>query len=184
MLKAQAGYFNRAQICCLLSNRPSAPALDLARGFGIHAAAFPPKSFASFEHYEQALVQELERLHVDWVVLAGYMRLVGPTMLDRFPSRIVNIHPSLLPSFPGLHAQDQAFQHGVKVTGCTVHFVDGGLDSGPIIGQRAVPVLEDDTPDTLSARILEQEHQLFAESLRRVTEEHWRIDGRRVIFEA
>jgi phosphoribosylglycinamide formyltransferase-1 len=110
------------------------------------------------------------------------MRIVGPTLLERYPQRILNIHPSLLPAFPGLHAQRQALEYGVKVAGCTVHFVDAGVDTGPIIVQRCVPVLPDDTEESLSARILEQEHQAYAEALKAVTERPWRIDDRIVCF--
>jgi phosphoribosylglycinamide formyltransferase-1 len=133
--------------------------------------------------YEQAIIAELDKHQVEWLALAGYMKIVGPTLLARYPQRIINIHPSLLPSFPGLHAQRQALEYGVKVAGCTVHFVDAGVDTGPIIGQRSVAVHPRDTEDTLSARILEQEHQLYAESLKRVTELSWRIEGRTVVFD-
>ena len=119
---------------------------------------------------------------VDWVCLAGYMRLLSPEFVAAWPRRILNIHPSLLPAFPGLDAQEQALAHGVKVSGCTVHLVDAGLDSGPIVVQRTVPVLDGDTPATLAARILEQEHQAYPEALRRLLTEPWDVEGRRLCF--
>jgi phosphoribosylglycinamide formyltransferase-1 len=180
--RQQAGYFARARIVCVASNVPGAPGLDIATGAGIPAVAVAPQDFPAKRAYEEALVRTLEGYGVEWVALAGYMKIVGKALLERFAGRILNIHPSLLPSFPGLHAQQQALDHGVKVSGCTVHFVDAGMDTGPIIGQRAVPVLDCDDDDSLSARILEQEHQLYAECLRRVTEERWEIRGRSVVF--
>jgi len=182
LARQSEGYFDRARLACLVSNIPTAPALDIARENGLVAYAVPPKSFPTPAAYETEIIRLLEQHQVEWVVLAGYMKIVGDTLLNRFPQRIINIHPSLLPSFPGLHAQRQAFEYGVRFTGCTVHFVDRGVDTGPIIGQRVVPVHADDSESTLSARILEQEHQLFAESLKFVTEHTWRIQGRRVIF--
>jgi phosphoribosylglycinamide formyltransferase-1 len=178
----ESGYFQSARIVALVSNVSTAGALEAARNAGMAADFISPKQFGSAAEYEQAIIDAMEQHQVEWLVLAGYMKIVGNTLLRRYPQRILNIHPSLLPSFPGLHAQQQALEHGVRVSGCTVHFVDSGMDTGPIIGQRAVPVLPDDTEDTLSSRILEQEHQLYAESLKRVTEEPWRIEGRRVIF--
>lgn len=180
--KEREGYFERVRFACLVSNVPSARALDVAREAGIPAEAVVPRSFASKDDYERAIIEVLERHGCSFLVLAGYMRIVGPVLLSRFPERIVNIHPALLPSFPGLHSQQQALDYGVRISGCTVHFVDAGTDTGPIIGQRAVPVLPEDTEDALSARILEQEHQLFAESLKRVTEEPHQIVGRNVRF--
>lgn len=183
LLKAQqAGQFHSAWLCCLLSNKPDAGALEIAREAGLPAISISPKDYATGADYEQAIVRVLEEHRVEWLVLAGYMKIVGPTILERFPNRILNIHPALLPCFPGLHSQQQALEYGVRVSGCTVHFVDAGMDTGPIIGQRTVPVLADDCEDTLSARILEQEHQLYAECLKRVTEQPWRIEGRRVVF--
>lgn len=180
--KEREGYFERVRFTCLVSNVPSARALDVAREAGIPAEAIVPRSYASKDDYERAIIEVLERHGCSFLVLAGYMRIVGPVLLSRFPERIVNIHPALLPSFPGLHSQQQALDYGVRISGCTVHFVDAGTDTGPIIGQRAVPVLPEDTEDALSARILEQEHQLFAESLKRVTEEPHQIVGRTVRF--
>ena len=124
----------------------------------------------------------LREAGAEWICLAGYMRRLSPGLVAAFPRRIVNIHPSLLPAFPGLEAQAQAIAHGVKVSGCTVHLVDEGLDSGPIVLQRTVPVLDGDTPESLSARILEQEHRAYPEALRKLLTEPWRIEGRRLVF--
>jgi len=176
------GAFNNADFACLVSNRPSAPALELAREADISAYAVRPKDYETAETYEQEIVRLLDSHGVNLLLLAGYMKIVGPTILNRYEGRIINIHPSLLPSFPGLHSQQQAIEHGVRVSGCTVHFVDSGLDSGPIIGQRTVPVLQDDDEETLSTRILEQEHELFARCVGAITERPWRIEGRRVLF--
>jgi phosphoribosylglycinamide formyltransferase-1 len=129
------------------------------------------------------VIGALQSAGVEWVCLAGYMRVLSPAFVAAFPRRVVNIHPSLLPAFPGVDAQEQALAHGVKVSGCTVHLVDEGLDSGPIVVQRAVPVLDDDTPRILSARILEQEHLAYPEALRRLLTEPWRIEGRRLSFQ-
>jgi len=125
----------------------------------------------------------IEEARAAWVCLAGYMRLLSPAFIARFPQRIVNIHPALLPSFPGLDAQRQAWAYGVKVSGCTVHLVDAGCDSGPVVLQRTVPVLDDDTPETLAARVLEQEHIAYPSAMRMLLTRHWRLDGRRVIFD-
>ena len=176
------GMFARARIACVVSNVPSAAGLALAREAGLPAVAIDPAAFPNRRAYEQEVVSALEAHGVEWVCLAGYMKIVGPTLLGRYPQRVLNIHPSLLPSFPGLHAQKQALEHGARVSGCTVHFVDAGMDTGPIIGQRAVPVMQDDTEDTLSERILREEHRLYAECLKRVTEEPWELRGRRVVF--
>ena len=165
-----------ARIVLVLSNIADAPGLARARELGIPAEAIPHAQ-------EQKALEALRREEVEWVCLAGYMRLLSPAFVAAFPRRILNIHPSLLPAFPGLDAQDQALAHGVKVSGCTVHLVDEGLDSGPIVVQKAVPVLDGDTPHTLAARILEQEHLAYPDALRRLLTEPWRIEGRRLIFE-
>lgn len=162
-----------AEIALVVSNKPQAPGLELAKARGFKTAVVKTTGA------ELADVLEAER--VDLVCLAGYMRLLSPEFIARFPHRILNIHPSLLPAFPGLDAQDQAFAHGVKFSGCTVHFVDEGLDSGPIVKQAVVPVLADDTEDTLSARILAEEHRLYAEAIALVLSGRYRISGRRVI---
>lgn len=175
-----------ARIALVVSNRPDAPGLARARELGLEARAIPQRGGAgeplSREAHEEWVIAALEGAGVEWICLAGYMRLLSPAFVARFPRRIVNIHPSLLPSFPGLHAQEQAVEHGVKVSGCTVHLVDEGLDSGPIVVQRAVAVADDDTGETLAGRILEQEHRAYPEALRRLLTEPWRIDGRRLLF--
>jgi phosphoribosylglycinamide formyltransferase-1 len=137
------------------------------------------RAYGSREAFDRALAGELEARHVGLVCLAGFMRLLSPVFIQAFPNAILNIHPSLLPAFPGLDAQHQAWTHGVKVAGATVHLVDAHLDAGPIVLQRAVPVLEDDSPDSLSARILEVEHQLYPEAIGLVLSGAWRIEGRR-----
>ncbi|PHP45329.1 phosphoribosylglycinamide formyltransferase, partial [Methanosarcinales archaeon ex4572_44] len=132
------------------------------------------------ESYEEEILTLMRKERVDLILLAGYMRIVGKRLLDAYPNKILNIHPALLPSFPGLHAQEQAFNYGVKVTGCTVHFVNEGIDTGPIILQRSVPVLEDDTPDSLADRILKQEHKIYPEAVKLFIEDRLTTDGRRV----
>jgi phosphoribosylglycinamide formyltransferase-1 len=171
-----------AEIVLAVSNRPDAPGLERARERGIAVAAIPGKGVAREEH-EHLVAEAIEAARARWVCLAGYMRLLSPTFVARFPQRIVNIHPALLPSFPGLDAQRQAWAYGVKVSGCTVHLVDSGCDSGPVVLQRTVPVLDDDTPETLAARILEQEHIAYPAAMRMLLTRRWRLDGRRVIFD-
>lgn len=156
-----------AEIACVISNIPSAAGLDYARQHGLPTFALASKGIPR-EAFDEKLIALLHEQRVDLICLAGYMRLLSPRFIQAFPSRILNIHPSLLPSFPGLHAQKQALDHGVKISGCTVHWVDEGLDSGPIIAQAAVPVLPGDTEATLSARILEQEHRLYTDALNSV----------------
>jgi len=169
-----------AEIATVLSNRPEAPGLEIAKKRGLGTILMPSKGLTR-EQYDRNAVEELQGAGVELVCLAGFMRLLSPEFCRAYPQRILNIHPSLLPSFPGLDAQKQALDHGVKITGCTVHFVDEGLDSGPIILQAAVPVEDSDTVDTLSARILAQEHRIYTEAIRLVLSERWRIEGRRVI---
>jgi phosphoribosylglycinamide formyltransferase 1 len=178
------GRFKNAHIVCTIADVAGAKALDIAREHGIAAHEILPKQFGGKTPYEAEVVRVLESHNVEFVCLAGYMRIVGPTLLTRFSQRMLNIHPSLLPSFPGLEAQRQAVDYGVRMSGCTVHLVDAGMDTGPIVAQRAVPVLPSDTPDSLAARILEQEHELYAEALALVTECTWHLQGRRVIFNA
>jgi len=170
-----------AEIAIVLSNRESAGGLRIAHDRGIPALCIPSKGQDRLE-YDQLLADELERHKVDVVVLAGYMRLLSAGFIQAFAGRILNIHPSLLPAFPGLDAQGQAVAHGVKIAGCTVHFVDEHLDAGPIVLQAAVPVLNDDTPETLSARILVEEHRLYTQALRIVLSGAYRIEGRRVVL--
>ena len=170
-----------AEIAVVVANRPEAPGLDAARALGLTAVSLPSKGLDR-ESYDRQLIATLKEHNVDWVVLAGYMRILSAEFIRAFPQRILNIHPSLLPSFPGLDAQHQAFDYGVKISGCTVHFVDEHLDHGPIVMQAQVPVEPADTAETLSARILDQEHRIYSESLRRLFAEPWHIDGRRVVF--
>jgi phosphoribosylglycinamide formyltransferase-1 len=173
-----------ADIALVVSNRPDALGLTRARTAGIPTVAIDHRGFATRDLFEQALVRELRDHGVSLVCLAGFMRLLGATFLDAFPNRILNIHPSLLPAFPGIDAQRQAWAHGTKVAGATVHFVTGELDGGPIILQSAVPVSDDDTPDTLAARILIEEHRLYPEAITIVLEGGWTIEGRRFVRSA
>ena len=169
-----------AEIAIVISNRTEANGLEIARERGIPAVCIPSKGLDR-EAYDRMLLEELKKHDVEIVCLAGYLRLLSATFIRQYPNRILNIHPSLLPAFPGLDAQHQALAHGVKITGCTVHFVDENLDAGPIVLQTAVPVADNDTVETLSARILRQEHHLYSEALRMVVQGAFRIDGRRVV---
>ena len=171
-----------AEIKIVLSDKPDAYALTRAENAGIKTQAVLPKNYASREEFDAELVKILKENDVEYVALAGYMRLLSKTFLDAFPNRVVNIHPALLPSFPGIHGQRDAVEYGVKVSGCTVHFVDENMDHGPIIAQAPVPVLDDDTEETLKARILEQEHILFPHVLRLIAEGKVEIQGRKVII--
>jgi phosphoribosylglycinamide formyltransferase-1 len=169
-----------AVIAVVVSNRGDAGGLEIAAKMGLPTLVLPSKGVAR-EDYDRRLAAELQARQVDLVCLAGFMRLLSGVFIREFPDRILNIHPSLLPAFPGLDAQHQAFAHGVKVTGCTVHFVNEQLDAGPIVAQATVPVLDDDTVDTLSARILAEEHRIYSEAIRIVLSGRYRIEGRRVI---
>lgn len=169
-----------AELCLVISDKPDAYALQRAQKANVPTKILLPQDFTSRADYDAQLVQLLQAAKVEVVALAGYMRLVTPTLLNAFPQRVLNIHPALLPSFPGLHAQRQAFEYGVKVAGCTVHFVDEGMDSGPIILQAPVPVLDTDDADSLTARILEQEHIIYPLALRLLAEGKLHIVGRRV----
>lgn len=175
-----AGKLPDAQIALVLSNRENAPGLERARARGISARAIPSKGLER-EAYDKLVVAALNEAGIDLVCLAGYMRLISPYFVAAFPHRILNIHPSLLPAFPGLEAQRQALDHGAKISGCTVHFVDENLDAGPIVMQAAVAIEDADTVETLSARILREEHRIYAEAVRIVLEGHFRIEGRRVL---
>ena len=170
-----------AEIAVVISNRPDARGVEIARARGLNVVCLPSRGLDR-EVYDRQLIEELERNRVDLICLAGYMRLLSATFIRRFPQRILNIHPSLLPAFPGLDAQHQAFDHGVRISGCTVHFVDEDLDSGPILLQAAVEVLDADSVDALSARILNQEHRIYSEGIRIVLDGRYRIEGRRVIL--
>jgi len=169
-----------AEIAALVANNPEARALDIAREHGIHAISLPSKGIGS-DTYAAMVRDALQPLNIDLICLAGFMRRVGAPLLEAYPMRILNIHPSLLPAFPGLNVQQQAIDYGVKYSGCTVHFVDAGLDTGPIIAQAAVPVLDDDTAETLAARILVEEHRIYSEAIALVLSGAYRIQGRRVI---
>jgi phosphoribosylglycinamide formyltransferase-1 len=165
----------------VISNREDAQGLERARRAGIEAICVSHRGWSSRDEYDRALVRELEQREIGLVCLAGFMRVLGPAMIDAFPNRIVNIHPSLLPSFPGVDAQKQALEHGVKVAGVTVHLVTSELDGGPIVLQRTVPVLDGDSVATLSARILAEEHRAYPEAVKILLDEAWTIDGRRFV---
>jgi phosphoribosylglycinamide formyltransferase-1 len=163
----------------VLSNKAGAGGLERAAGFGVATEVVPSKGLKRRTH-EDRVVEVLKRYDVDLICLAGYMRLLSAEMVSQYPDRIMNIHPALLPSFPGLHVQQAALDYGAKVSGCTVHFVDEECDHGPIIIQAAVPILEDDTEETLAARILEQEHRIYPEAVRLFFQGRLRVEGRRV----
>ncbi len=164
----------------MVANRPEARGLERARELGLQAVCVPSKGVERQE-YDRRVVEVLRQHDVELVCLAGFMRLLSGYFIREFPMRILNIHPSLLPAFPGLDAQHQALEHGVKYSGCTVHFVDENLDSGPIVVQAVVPVLDEDTAETLSARILKEEHRIYSEAIRIVLSGNWRVEGRRVL---
>lgn len=170
-----------AVINCVISNNASAFALERARRHGIPALHLDHRLFSCRDGYDTALVEALRENDVQLVALAGFMRIISPVLIEAFPNAIMNIHPALLPSFPGLHAQRQALDHGVKIAGCTVHFVDAGTDTGPIICQAAVPVMEGDTEESLSARILVEEHRCYPWAVRLFAEGRLSVAGRRVI---
>ena len=169
-----------AEIAVVISNRSEARGLEVARSRGLNAVCIPSKGMER-DAYDRLLIAELNRNGVDLVCLAGFMRLLSATFIRAFPMRVLNIHPSLLPAFPGLDAQHQAVEHGVKISGCTVHFVDEYLDHGQIIVQTAVPVDVTDTAETLAARILKEEHRIYSEAIRIVLGGNWKVEGRRVI---
>ncbi len=169
-----------AEIAIVISNREGAPGIDRAKTRGIATRVIPSKGLER-ETYDHQVVAVLNDHKVDLVCLAGYMRLLSPYFVASFPNRILNIHPSLLPSFPGLESQRQALEYGVKFAGCTVHFVDENLDAGPIVLQSIVPVKDDDTEDTLSAKILQEEHRIYSEAVRIILEGRYKIEGRRVL---
>jgi phosphoribosylglycinamide formyltransferase-1 len=170
-----------ARIAVVVSNRADAAGIDRARAAGIETLCLSHKAYASRDEYDQALVAALRQRDVGLVCLAGFMRLLGPSFVQAFPHAILNIHPSLLPAFPGLDAQRQAFAHGAKVSGVTVHLVDCNLDAGPIVLQAPVEVRDDDSPESLAARILVEEHRVYPEAIRILLEGGWRIEGRRFI---
>jgi phosphoribosylglycinamide formyltransferase 1 len=174
-----AAGFIPAEIAVVISSRPAAPGLEAARRRGLEAVSIPSHGIDR-EIYDGLLIDELRRHNVDLVCLAGFMRLLSARFIREFPSRILNIHPSLLPAFPGLDAQRQALEHGVRISGCTVHFVDEQLDAGPILVQAAVPVRDDDDVEALSARILAEEHRIYSEAIRIVLSGRYQVEGRRV----
>ena len=176
-----AGRIPNAEIAMVVSNREGAPGIERARARGLATRAIPSKGLER-EPYDRLVVAALREADVDLICLAGYMRLLSPFFVAAFPQRILNIHPSLLPSFPGLESQKQALEYGVKFAGCTVHFVDENLDAGPIVLQAVVPIEDSDTEDSLSARILKEEHRIYSEAVKIVLEGKFKIAGRRVIF--
>lgn len=176
----EAGRIPNAEIATVISNREGAPGIDRARAHGISTRVLPSKGLER-ETYDRQVAAALDEHKVDLICLAGYMRLLSPYFVAKFPNRILNIHPSLLPSFPGLESQRQALEYGVKFAGCTVHFVDENLDAGPIIVQAVVPVEDHDTEASLSERILKEEHRIYSEAVRLVLEGKYKIAGRRVL---
>jgi phosphoribosylglycinamide formyltransferase-1 len=176
-----AGRIPNAEIAIVISNRENAPGIEKAQARQIPAQVIPSRGLER-EAYDKLVIAALEEKKVDLVCLAGYMRLLSPAFVAAYRGRILNIHPSLLPAFPGLESQRQAIEHGAKFSGCTVHFVDENLDAGPIILQAAVPIRDDDTPETLSARVLKEEHRIYTEAVRIVLEGRYRMEGRRVLL--
>jgi len=182
ILRASASGRLPARVSLVLSDREDAPVLARSRVHGVTARFLDPGRPGGrlAPAAEAAYVEAFRDAQADWIVLAGFMRILGAPFLAAFPGRVVNIHPSLLPAFPGLHAQRQAWEYGVKVAGCTVHLVDAGVDTGPIVHQVAVPVSDEDTPDSLETRILGAEHEAIVEGLGRLLDGSWRLDGRRL----
>ena len=176
-----AGRIPNAEIAVVISNRDGAPGIDRARARGLATRVIPSKGLER-EPYDRLVVTALREAKVELICLAGYMRLLSPFFVAAFPQRILNIHPSLLPSFPGLESQKQALDYGVKLAGCTVHFVDENLDAGPIVLQAVVPVEDNDTEGSLSARILKEEHRIYSEAVKIVLEGKFKIEGRRVLL--
>jgi phosphoribosylglycinamide formyltransferase 1 len=170
----------KAEIVLLITDNPAAFAIERARKHGIEYLIVQPKEIISRDVFYEKVSRELEARGVDLVILAGFMRIIGKPLIEAFPSRIMNIHPALLPAFPGLHGQKQALEHGVKISGCTVHFVDEGMDTGPIIIQAAVPVYSGDTEEILSERILALEHKIYPEAIRLFSEGRIAVEGRTV----
>ena len=181
IIDAVAGGRLDASIAVVVSNKPNAGGLERASAAGIEPAVLEHTAYDSREAYDLTLVETLGRHQVDLVCLAGFMRLLSPVLIDAFPNRILNVHPSLLPAFPGMHGQTQAIEYGTKVAGATVHIVTPELDAGPIVLQATVPVEDDDTPESLSARILEQEQRIYPEAIGLVLAGGWRIEGRRFL---
>jgi phosphoribosylglycinamide formyltransferase 1 len=182
LLDAEVNRTLFATVSLVISNKSNVLALDRAHRHGVTSVVISHRDFPTREAYDQALVQCLREHHIELVVLAGFMRIVTSVLLDAFPARVLNIHPSLLPAFPGIDAQAQALAYGVRITGCTVHFVDAGTDTGPIIAQAPVVVLDGDTLEQLRARILREEHKILVEAVNAVATGRARIEGRRVTF--
>ncbi|HHW08194.1 MAG TPA: phosphoribosylglycinamide formyltransferase [Clostridia bacterium] len=182
LIEAQNADRLGGEIVLVVSDNPQAKALERASRHGIPTRVIEPAGYATREGFDRALVETLQAHRVELVVLAGYMRLLSPVVLQAYPQRVINIHPSLLPSFPGLNAQEQAWKYGVKYTGCTVHFVDEGMDTGPIIAQRVVAVNPEDTADDLAAKILQEEHRLYPQVVRWLAEGRVVLQGRRVLI--
>jgi phosphoribosylglycinamide formyltransferase-1 len=176
-----AGRIPNAEIAVVISSREGAPGIERAAARNLDARVIPSKGLER-EAYDRQVTVVLREKEVELVCLAGYMRLLSPFFIAAFPGRILNIHPSLLPAFPGLESQRQALEHGAKYSGCTVHFVDENLDAGPIVLQAVVPIEDVDTPETLSARVLREEHRIYSEAVRIVLESRYRMEGRRVII--
>ncbi|RJQ50679.1 MAG: phosphoribosylglycinamide formyltransferase [Nitrospiraceae bacterium] len=172
--------FIKAKIAVLITDNPDAYAIERAKKHNIESLVLKPKDFADKNAYYSNIAGELEKRGVGLVILAGFMRVIGKALIDRYRNKIMNIHPALLPSFPGLHGQKQAVDYGVKISGCTVHFVDEGMDTGPIIIQAAVPVYHDDTEENLSERILKQEHKIFPYAIKLYSEGKISVEGRKV----
>lgn len=183
LIEAVENRYIPAEIGIVVSDKPGAQALQRAVEHGIETAVFNAGDYSDRKTFDEAVVGFLKEKNIDLICLAGFMRILSSEFVRAFPNRIVNIHPSLLPAFPGLNAQQQALDYGVKYSGCTVHFVDEGMDTGPIIGQRVVPIIENDTVETLSARILEQEHQLYPLAVRQVVMGNVLIIGRKVVIQ-
>lgn len=176
----EKGVLKNCQIAVVFSNNPNAKGLEYAAEAGIKTIVIPSKNRSDRAEYDKEIINALSEYNIDLICLAGYMRIVTQELVDAYKNRIINIHPALLPSFPGLHAQKQAIDYGVKVSGCTVHFVDGGMDTGPVILQKTVPVYDNDTEDTLSERILEQEHIAYSEAVALYVAGRLKVSGRKV----
>jgi phosphoribosylglycinamide formyltransferase-1 len=173
----------KAEIVLLITDNPSAFAIERAKKHGVEYLVVQPKEYLSKDVYFMRIADALKKKNVELVVLAGFMKIVGKPLIDAFPNRIMNIHPALLPSFPGLHGQKQALDYGARISGCSVHFVDEGMDTGPIIIQAAVPVFQNDTEETLSERILKYEHRIYPEAIRLFSEGRIKVEGRKVKIE-
>lgn len=172
----------KAEICGVFSNKKEAKGIEKAKEFGLKTFVIESKGFSSRIEHEKEVEKIIDSLNPDFICLAGYMRILSEEFVKKYKWKIINIHPALLPSFPGVEAQRQAFEYGVKLTGCTVHFVDEGVDSGPIILQRVVPVFDDDSVETLEERILKEEHIAYSNALKILTEREWKIEGRRFLL--